>query len=165
MHVRSTTEVYGLFAPLIPQQGRDQLDGQTARQRQGLVPDFLVYEPDAGPGQACLMELKTLHFGTSTYPSSAERCAAVTRRARAIHNEYVAKARMVDSRYCGTPAAEDGPVIRKLCSYGEVRGLVFGAWGEASIDVHRLLLRLHALRSPKRPISLRWLKQSGPKLG
>jgi hypothetical protein len=68
MSVRSTTEVYGLFAPLIPQHGRNQLDRATARKRQGLVPDFLLYSPEPGPEQACLMELKTLHFGSTTYP-------------------------------------------------------------------------------------------------
>ena len=38
--VRSTTEVYGLFAPLVPQLARQQLDGLPRRQRQGLLPDF-----------------------------------------------------------------------------------------------------------------------------
>ena len=35
-----------------------------------------------------------------------------------------------------------GPVGRKLQSYGRVRGLVFGAWGEASSDAHDLLSQL-----------------------
>ena len=30
-------------------------------------------------------------------------------------------------------------MTRKLLSYGTVRGLVFGAWGEASPEVHHLL--------------------------
>jgi hypothetical protein len=65
MQIRATTEVYGLFAALIPQAGRALLDSQPKRKRQGLVPDFLVYAPE-GPNRTCLMELKTLHFGTST---------------------------------------------------------------------------------------------------
>ena len=104
-----------------------------------MVPDCLLYDPDAGPEQACLMELKTLHCGISTYPLVAERCAAVASRARALHGEYVSKARAIDVRFCGTPPGDDGPVTRKLLSYGTVRGLVFGAWGEASPDVHHLL--------------------------
>eukprot|EP00973_Karenia_brevis_P044583 6176329-Karenia_brevis.AAC.1 len=43
-----------------------------------------------------LLELKTLHFGTSTYPAHAERCHAVHRRARAVPTERLAKARQLD---------------------------------------------------------------------
>ena len=141
MHMRATTEVYGLFAPLIPQAGRSRLNQQPARKRQGLVPDFLIHAPE-GPSQAVLLELKTLHFGTSTYPAAAERCAAVARRARTLPGEYARKAQTVDIQYCGCPPGELGPVARKLMSYGRVRGLVFGAWGEASPDAHQLLNQL-----------------------
>ena len=44
--------------------------------------------------------------------------------------------------FCHTPAGQDGPVTRKLQSFGEVRGLVFGAWGETSADVEKLLSML-----------------------
>ena len=88
------------------------------------------------------MELKTLHFGTSTYPNVEQRCEAVARRARGLHSEYVGSARHLDTRHNGTAPGDDGPVTRKLLSYGVVRGLVFGAWGEASPDVERLLSTL-----------------------
>jgi hypothetical protein len=156
MHLRGTTEVYGLFAALIPQAGRARLDSEPARKRQGLVPDFLVYAPE-GPSQACLMELKTLHYGTSTYPGSAQRCDAVRCRARALGGEYAAKARAIDERYCGTPPGEVGPVRRQLLSYGTVRGLVFGAWGEASPDAHDLL---HLLA--KQGARVRWRDMGCP---
>jgi len=138
MHLRASTEVYGLFAALIPQAGRARLDSEPARKRQGLVPDFLISAPE-GTSQACLAELKTLHFGSSTYPPSQQRCDAVRCRARTLDGEYAAKARSIDERYCGTPQGEVGPVRRQLQSYGSVKGLVFGAWGEASSDTHALL--------------------------
>ena len=103
------------------------------------------------------MELKTLHFGTSTYPLSATRCEAVRVRAGAIGGEYAAKARTVDGRYCGTPQGEVGPVRRQLLSYGTVRGLVFGAWGEASSDAHKLL-HLPA----KKGAQVRWRQMGSP---
>ena len=59
--------------------------------------------------------------------------------ARALPSEYLGKAREADRRFCGTSAGEAGPVERKLRSFGEVRGLVFGTWAEASPDVERLL--------------------------
>ena len=39
----------------------------------------------------------------------------------------------------GPHPGEDGPVARALLAYREVCGLVFGAWGEASAEVHQLL--------------------------
>ena len=62
------------------------------RRCEGLVPDFLavVPEPPRPPADASdeLMELKTLHYGSTTYPSEGQgRCAAVARRTRALPNE------------------------------------------------------------------------------
>ena len=86
-----------------------------------------------------LAELKTLHFGSSTYPSSERRCEAVARRARALQAEYAGKARRVDAQYCGTPDGQVGPVQQRLQTYGAIHGLVFGAWAEASPGVEQLL--------------------------
>ena len=112
MQARATTEVFGLFAPCIPQAGRARIEGETVRKRQGLIPDFMLYTSWDGPEQPCLMELKTLHFGTSTYAPDTRRCEAVARRARTLPNEYAAKARDTDRKYCGTLPTEDGPVTR-----------------------------------------------------
>ena len=142
MQARATTEVYGLFSACIPQVGRARLDREPARKRQGIVPDFVMYANWDGPERPCLLELKTLHFGASTYRDDARRCEAVARRARALPNEYAAKARAADRNFCATPDGEEGPVIRKLQSFDPVRGLVFGAWGEASPDTERLLTML-----------------------
>ena len=128
-----------MFAASIPQAGRARSSRLPARKRQGLVPDFLFTLALDGPERELLFELKTLHAGPATYPSSVHRCGAVARRARALPAEYAAKARHVDQRFCGTPADATGPVETKLRTFDPVRGLVFGAWGEASPDVERLL--------------------------
>ena len=49
------------------------------------------------------------------------------------------KARKADQLFVGTPASEVGPVESKLLSYKRVQGLVFGAFGEASEPLHRLI--------------------------
>lgn len=142
MQARSRTEVYGLFAARIPQEGRSRANAQPTRKRQGLVPDLMITVPVEGPERAILFEIKTLHFGNSTYPPSTERCGAVARRARALPAEYAAKAREIDRKFCGTLPADVGPVEQHLRSFDPVRGLVFGAWGEASPDVEKLLTAL-----------------------
>ena len=60
-------------------------------------------------------------------------------RAEGLGSEYANKARRLDARYCGCGRGEVGPVESKLRTYGQVRGLVFGAWGEAFPDGHDLL--------------------------
>ena len=104
MHMRMRHEVYGLFAECIPQQGRRAMDGLPLRKRQGLVPDFLMHVAIEGPERPLLFELKTLHYGTSTYTNAESRCHAVDRRARELPREYAAKAREIDRKFCGTPA-------------------------------------------------------------
>ena len=83
-----------------------------------------------------LAELKTLHFGASTYPSrDMARCAAVSARAAGLTVKYVRKAKKVDQFFCGTIPGDTGPVETRLCMHGPVRGLVFGSFA----DVHKLL--------------------------
>ena len=130
--VRCRTEVYGLFAACIPQEGRSRASRLPARKRQGLVPDFMFTLALDGPERELLFELKTLHVGTSTYVGGHHRCEAVARRARTLPAEYAAKARHLDQRFCRTPAGTIGPVEARLRTYDPVRGIVFGAWGEAS---------------------------------
>ena len=93
--------------------------------------------PDDAPDE--LWELKTLHYGASTYPPHAERCHAVGRRARTVMTERLAKARHLDQQFCSTQPGQTGPVERRLLSYGPTRGLVFGHWAEASEHTHALL--------------------------
>ena len=76
----------------------------------------------------------------------SERTAAVQARAAVVHADYVARARLLDTRHHRCPPAAQqraqgmiGPVLEVLRQYPEVRGLVWGAYGEASRDVHTLL--------------------------
>ena len=145
MGVAVRAEVFGLFAACIPQCRRAGVEALPLRKRQGLVPDILLHLQwqDHGPVRGLLFEVKTWHFGTSTYPSTLmRRCSAVLHRASALPAEYAAQARCVDREYYSTLKGALGPVQRKLCTFDAVRGLVFGAWGEASPDVHRLLTSL-----------------------
>ena len=144
MGVRNHCEVYGLFAAVLPQGSHDEIAHWPKRKRQGIVPDFMIALPDssqnASQAQDELFELKTLHHGSSTYPSNVEsRGGAVNRRADALPAEYANKARRVDQRYCGTPEGDVGPVERRLAAYGPVRGIVFGHWAEGSRHVENLL--------------------------
>ena len=72
---------------------------------------------------------------------------AVDRRAGQLQGEYLNKAREVDRVHVGVPEGQVGPVEQKLVSFGSLRGLVFGAWGEASEGVHRLVDDLAEERS------------------
>jgi len=145
MGVRTRTEVYGLFAAVLPQHAADALARWPMRKRQGLVPDFAIALPDSGDNLQSardeLFELKTLHYGVSTYPQTLAdtRGGAVDRRAAGLPSEYAAKAARLDSRFCGTQHGEVGPVSRRLASFGAVRGLVFGHWAEVSTHVEALL--------------------------
>ena len=145
MGVAVQPDVYGLFAACIPQHGRGRFQGLSVRKRQGLVPDMLctVQWDGHGPARRLLFELKTLHWGTSTYPWEATgRCTAVGNRAAQLPAEYGNKARQVDELYCGTARGDVGPVTARLRAFDPVKGLVFGAWGETSPDVGRLLSAL-----------------------
>ena len=83
---------------------------------------------------------------------------AVDRRADLLTSEYQTKARQKDWEFCGTPRPAQarpgdpqpvrqlGPVETKLNTFGRVQGWVFGAWGEASEDVHALVQRLAKAR-------------------
>ena len=75
MGVRARTEVYGLFAAVLPQNARTTIGQWPLRKRQGLVPDFAIALPVEGQSQSDaadeLFELKTLHYGHTTYPDAA----------------------------------------------------------------------------------------------
>ena len=142
MQVPCRAEVYGIFASCVPQQARQRLDAMPIRKRQGLVPDVLLSAQwlGRGPVRDILLDFKMLHHGVSTYPPAAtQRCGPVARRGEGVASECAAKARRIDALHCGTAHGEIGPVEAKLRSFGAVKGLVFGAWGEGSPDTHALL--------------------------
>ena len=99
-----------------PQRAREALDAEPKRKRQGLVPDYMArcrtYE--AGPLVDVLIDIKTLHYGTSTYPRATERCRAVARRAAAVDAEYLGKARRLDVRDCMRRTVE---VTERVCCF------------------------------------------------
>ena len=137
--VPCTCEVFGLFAPLLPQLARIAVASLPARKRQGLVPDFKVTQAD---GLEVLKELKLIAGPTYYNRGDAGRCYAVARRALAIPGEYIAKTCNLDAQFCGVPCGSGvaGPVTQKLLSYGRLHCLVFGAYGEGSRDAHSLSL-------------------------
>ena len=60
-------------------------------------------------------------------------------RAARIQPEREADARKVDEKYCGTQHGADGPVLRRLRSFGPVVPLVVGHFGEWSRGLETLL--------------------------
>ena len=108
-----------------------------------------------------LCELKVISACKTRYPRNPlprDGQRAVERRANGLTGEYQRKAMTVDWEYGGNPRPPPqlpgapqpprriGRVESRLQSYGRVRGWVFGAWGEASTDVHELVQRITQAR-------------------
>ena len=95
-----------------------------------------------GPPEAArrlLFDVKTIHGGTGHYYTpwaEQEQSGAVHARELGIWADYQRHARELDSRH--SPAGTQ-PILQRLRSFGRTRGLVFGAYGEASADVHDLI--------------------------
>ena len=122
------------FLPYIRQ--REQFMKKKARQRQGLVPDFLDMKRNV------LMDVKTFSWGKLYCPKrfkKAKQCKAVAVRAFRVHGEYQKKARNADTKYNKWQGPGPGPVARALNQYGQVEGLAVGAHGEASRDLLDLI--------------------------
>ena len=150
-------EVFNLFAAVIPQEGLNRIE--RGRKRQGLVPDFRLQAEEGGGDVLC--ELKCMSASNTRYPLARRRdgMRAVDKRAEGLTADYQATARRTDWQYCGTPrpptvqqpgepqpVRQIGPVETKLNTFGRVNGWVFGAWGEASEEVHSLVQRLAKAR-------------------
>ena len=148
-------EVFNQFSDCIPQEALSRIE--RGRHRQGLVRDFKM-PGEQGEGDI-LCEVKCMSASKSRYPRNPRQGAgtrAVDRRADGLTADYTRKAREMDHQHCGVPRpppaqAQDGvaqpprqvgPVERRLQRFGRVRGWCFGAWGEASEDVHHLVQRL-----------------------
>ena len=87
--------------------------------------------------------MKTIHAGNQLYYSPHardEQSGAVRAREAQVWPAYVSHARRLDRECHGTTAAtQPGPIEARLRSFTTTRALVFGAYGEASADVHDLL--------------------------
>jgi len=108
------------------------------RRRQGMVPDLRLRVA----GRETLAEVKTINCCVSRYGSPRTRKAgysAVGARAAEVAGEYRRKARRLDQELLGVAAGAVGPVQARLESYGEVVPVVFGAFGEVSAGVRRLV--------------------------
>ena len=130
-------EAFNLFAAQI-RQGLDQQHGRWERRRQGLIPDFML---QVTPSTRALMDVKTLCVCPSRYGAASKepRSKAVEARQRSVQREYLNKARHADRVYNETPEGNTGPVERELHTYGRVRGLVAGAYGEMSTDAEWIM--------------------------
>ena len=85
------------------------------RQRQAMVNDFKFMLSIEGQSRPVLYELKVISCSKSRYkPSWTDR--AVDRRAAALHQEYLDKARAADQQYGGVEQGRVGPVENKLIS-------------------------------------------------
>ena len=141
----STCEVFGLFSNLIPQEGLNRLE--RGRERQGMVPDFMLGMKNPTGGKVNrLAELKVINCCSSRYPLG-KRDKAVDKRANMLQGEYRRKARDADRIYGGHIGENVGPVERKLLQFGDVIGLVVGAFGEGSEDIHDLFQQMAESRA------------------
>ena len=112
---------------------------EKGRKRQALVPDFRLELPcPTGGTKTQLAELKIISCCKSWYTPGSE-VRGTDKRAQQLPTEYRRKAKAVDQEVIGVDRATRGPVERRLEEFGDLLGLCFGAWGEASEGVHQLV--------------------------
>ena len=126
---------------------RDQ-DANEAVNKCGIIPDIMIRLPTASDarlgGYSWLADVKTLAPGTLHKSSSKTFASAVEKRQARVKVEYSTHAASLDRKYHNTrsgPGVTAGPFASTLLDFGkdgEVLGLVVGAFGEASQDVHSL---------------------------
>ena len=111
-----------------------------------------------------LAELKVISSCPTRYQRNPRATMkAVDRRASTLPREYTEKAKTIDTLYGGVPEGAVGPVQAKLHSFPPLRRWVFGAWGEASEDVHLLVHDLATSRARHQQLlegRQRWSKRS-----
>ena len=89
-----------------------------------------------------LAELKVIGAVKTWYPRTgdcARRKKGVERRSQELSGEYRRPLIALDRKYHGTQAGQVGPLVRRLDSFGNLQGLVMGAFQEGSKDLHALL--------------------------
>jgi hypothetical protein len=125
---------------------------QDTRNSGGIIPDAAItvalppasHEPNqprvaALPARKLLVDVKTIQRGGHWYTGrlyNTMQSGAVMKRAKKVNGDYLAKARELDASYS---AAGTTPIEDRLKSHSDVRGLAFGAYSEASRDVHLIL--------------------------
>ena len=115
--------------------------GVRGRKRHSLVPDFKFPSGWEAEGEARLAELKVISCCRSHYAAllTGQEKSPVQAYADDQTSLYLTKARKADRDFVGVPEGQQGPVEARLRGYGEVTGLVFGAFGEASEGVHQFV--------------------------
>ena len=130
-----------------PQEGLSRTE--RGRKVQSIVPDMRISIPVEGNLVPSLHEIKMISSSKMRYSihrDGQDAMRAVDKRANELNSEYLAKARQTDQNYCGTAQGQVGPVETKLTTLGKVHGIVVGAFGEASDDLHSLIHHLAASR-------------------
>ena len=84
-----------------------------------------------------MLDIKTIGFLASYFNRSEVRAVAL--RARKVPSDYTRKAEQVDVTYNGCQPGVPGPVSAKLASMPPVIGLAFGACGEWSTEVDKIV--------------------------
>ena len=89
--------------------------------------------------------MKTVHAGRTWFPRG-RKGKGTERRAGKLTSEYESTLREYDVRFHhtaplvpGEPEPPQGPLVRRLRSYGKLLHLVAGPWGDLSEDFHELL--------------------------
>ena len=145
----ATCEVWNLFSHLIPGDALTRLE--SGRKRQALVPDFRLQLPSlygGGETEHQLAELKLISCCDTWYKLSPRSTVRATdKRAQGLQQEYRRKAQKVDeSLPTHRSNGGKGPVEQRLDEFGQLIGLCFGAWGEGSEDVHKLVAAIAEAR-------------------
>lgn len=135
------TQPRGLFTDLLPPAAAHAARA-VQQAREGLVPDALVRGVFDASTRPFLVDVKCIRFCASRYriadAAATRPAAAADRRAASVATDYAAAARALDASYhahIADPAQR--PLTQRLASYPDPRGWVWGAFAEASANVHR----------------------------
>ena len=158
-----------MFASVLPVRILDQGDGERWRGELGIVPDARIHcRMRVASVARCaahqryrgrterrgalerhaadhLFDVKTVYGGGPCYHSARARddgqSGAVAQRAASVHRDYELHAARLDARpdVQAFNAGRRDAVSSVLAGYPQVRALVVGQYGEASLDVHELL--------------------------
>ena len=144
--VQISCEVLYIFSPYIS--AYTTLQSDKLKQVQGVVPDFFF-------NRTCTLgDVKTITCCQGHYPNARFRHGirndAVRIRQNKVTAEYRGKANKADRQYNNHQESGTGPVATKLASFGKVKGLVCGAFGEGSPDMHKLIANIVETAAIKR---------------
>ena len=140
-------EPYSLFTSHLPQRPLHRL--QAHQVRQAFRPDFLFHLPNTA-------DVKTIYFGNKKlYKPGMQGDTAVKLRAAEVPVEYKRTALQMDQELGFTDGT--GPTTRRLQSFPKVLDLCFGAYGEGSEGVKKLLDNFAKLR-----LRSQWLRKGTP---